>query len=142
MMLRAVHEADRYPLNWPPDPARWLTPPELMAAWVAELPAGHLAGHVALQHPTGDGEPFRGAELSRLFVDPAARRHSVAAALLGQAETWTTERGLTLTLTVTDEHRSSAIAFYEATGWQHINTTTADWMTPDGTPVRLRHYRR
>ena len=136
-MLRAVHEADNYPLNWPADPAGWLTPPGLLVAWVAELPSGSLAGHAAIQQPSNGV-----VELSRLFVAPAARRHSIAAALLSQAENWAAEHHHTLTLTVTDEHRSAAVAFYEAAGWQHTATTKATWTTPNGAPVHLRHYRR
>ena len=42
--LRAVHEADGYPVNWPADPGRWLNPPETLAAWVCADP--QLGGHV------------------------------------------------------------------------------------------------
>ena len=71
---------------------------------------------------------------------PAARRRSVASALIRHARSWAAEHGYELTLNVTDEHRSAAVAFYEATGWQHSHTTDADWTTPDGRPVKLRHY--
>jgi hypothetical protein len=74
----AVHDADTYPVNWPPDPHAWLTP---------------------------------------------------------------SRQGYRLTLHVTDEHRSAAVAFYEATGWLYSHSTGADWTTADGRPVRLRHYR-
>jgi len=136
-LLRVVHEADRYPLNWPDNPAQWLTPAALVVAWVAELPGGDIAGHVALQRNAAGRV---GAEVSRLFVGPEARRRSVAATLLAHATSWAAEHGLPLTLTVTDEDRSGAVAFYEAAGWHHTATTTADWTAPDGRPVRLRHY--
>jgi len=64
-------------------------------------------------------------------------------ALLGQLIALGLGRGnelADLTLNVADEHRSPAIAFYEATGWRHTHTTDADWTSPDGRPVRLRHY--
>jgi hypothetical protein len=54
--------------------------------------------------------------------------------------TWAAEHGYDLTLTVTDEHRSAAVAFYEATGWRYSHTADADWTTADGRPVKLRHY--
>jgi GNAT superfamily N-acetyltransferase len=131
--LRAVHEADRYPLNWPADPARWLTPPGLAAAWVATLDDVHLAGHaLLLESPSGD------LELARLFVPPAARRRAVASALLRTAAAL----GRPLFLQVAAGDRSPATALYEATGWRHTHTTTADWTAPDGSPVRLHHYRR
>jgi GNAT superfamily N-acetyltransferase len=130
--LRAVHEADAYPLNWPADPHRWLTPPGLLEAWVAAGPGGVIDGHVAVQPP---------GELCRLFVTPAARRRSVGRALVSEVTAWAAARDLRLTLNVTDEQRSAAVAFYEATGWRHTHTAPADWNGPDGGPVELRHYR-
>ncbi|MEU4218663.1 GNAT family N-acetyltransferase [Actinoplanes sp. NPDC026623] len=142
--LREVHEADAYPLNWPADPRGWLSPPGLLGAWIAEGPGGVVAGHIAVQRPPGvsDGPgAARHAELSRLYVTPAARRRSVAGALVGRVRSWAAERGYGLTLNVvTDEHRWAAVAFYEATGWRHSHTTDADWTAPDGRPVKLRHY--
>jgi GNAT superfamily N-acetyltransferase len=129
--LREVHLADRYPMNWPADPAGWLSPPGVAAAWVASLDDVPLAGHALLvERPSG------GLELARLFVPPAARRRSVASALLTAAAAL----GRPLVLEVTDEDRSSAVALYEAAGWRYTHSTTAGWTTPDGSPVRLRHY--
>ncbi|GAB3842005.1 GNAT family N-acetyltransferase [Dactylosporangium cerinum] len=133
--LREVHRTDAYPLNWPADPRAWLTPPRLLQAWVAVEPDGSVVGHVAVQRLD-----TAGAELSRLFVVPAARRRSVARALADHARSWATEHGSGLALNVTDGHRSAAVAFYEATGWRHTHTTDADWTTPDGHHVTLRHY--
>lgn len=129
--LREVHEADHYPTNWPADPAGWLTPPDITAAWVASLPDVPLAGHALLVDlPTG------GLELARLFVPPAARRRAVASALLTAAAAV----GRPLVLRVTDEARSPAAALYEAAGWHHTHSSTAPWTSPSGAPVRLRHY--
>ncbi|SCL31745.1 Acetyltransferase (GNAT) family protein [Micromonospora pallida] len=141
--LRAVHHADAYPLNWPADPHGWLTPPRLLRAWIVDGPGGAVAGHVAVQRLPGTPDspaPARHAELSRLYVTPAARRQSVASALVSHVRSWAAERGYDLTLNVTDDRRSAAVAFYEASGWQHSHTTDADWTTPDRRPVRLRHY--
>ncbi|MEU5943615.1 GNAT family N-acetyltransferase [Micromonospora sp. NPDC047548] len=141
--LRVVHHAAAYPLNWPADPHQWLTPPRLLQAWIADGPDGAIAGHVAVQrtlNAPASQAPARHAELSRLYVTPAARRRSVASALVRDARSWAAEHGYDLTLNVTDEHRSAAVAFYEASGWQHSHTTDADWTTPDGRPVKLRHY--
>jgi GNAT superfamily N-acetyltransferase len=131
--LHAVHVTDGYPANWPAEPARWLTPPGLAAAWVAALDDVPMAGH-ALLLESGDG-----LELARLFVPPAARRRSVASALLAAAIDWAQRP---LVLQVTDEDRSSAIALYEASGWQYTHSSVATWTAPDGSAVRLRHYRR
>jgi GNAT superfamily N-acetyltransferase len=130
--LRLVHEADSYPLNWPADPHRWLTPSELLSAWVAIGPSGVVEGHVAVQRPD---------ELCRLFVTPAARRRLVGRALVSAVTAWAAARDLALTLNVIDERRSGAVAFYEATGWRHTHTAPADWTGPAGEPVSLRHYR-
>jgi GNAT superfamily N-acetyltransferase len=141
--LRAVHEADAYPLNWPEDPRGWLTPPRFLQAWIAEESGGAVVGHVALQrlpNASNSQAPARHAELSRLYVTPAARRRSLASALVRQALSWAAEHGYELTLHVPDERRSAAVAFYEATGWRFSHTTAADWTTPDGGPVKLRHY--
>lgn len=165
--LRAVHDTDAYPLRWPPDPHGWLTPPRLLRAWIAECPPGTIAGHIAVQRPaattvqrtaatasftatadgttaTTDGTSVAAdgptAEVSRLYVAPAARRHRVATALLRQVRSWAAAHHLRLTLNVPDGHRSTAVAFYEAGGWRHTHTTDADWTAPDGSPVRLRHY--
>ncbi|MBL7254416.1 GNAT family N-acetyltransferase [Paractinoplanes lichenicola] len=125
--LRRVHDADAYPLNWPDDPQAWLTP--ATAAWVAE--DGELiVGHVAVLDD----------EVTRLFVVPEARRHGTAGALLAEARTWAAAHQRVLTLNVVATDRSSAIAFYESTGWRYTRTTVAGWSAPDGGPVELRHY--
>jgi GNAT superfamily N-acetyltransferase len=133
--LRRTHAVDSYPLNWPADPRRWLAPPRLLRAWVAERPRGVIVGHVALQEVDQSV-----AELSRLFVTPAARRLSLGAGLLAQALSWAAEHRLRLTLTVVEQRRSVAVAFYEAQGWQHTHDSLADWTAPDGGTVTLRHY--
>jgi GNAT superfamily N-acetyltransferase len=131
-VLAEVHRHDRYPLNWPSDPVGWLSPPTVLGAWVAEISAGAVVGHVAVHRP---------AEVSRLFVAPTARGQHVGAELLGHARRWATAHGIGLTLEIVDESRSApAIALYERTGWRHVDTVTATWRGPDGRPVRLRRY--
>jgi GNAT superfamily N-acetyltransferase len=95
-----------------------------------------VVGHVAVHRAAAST-----AEVSRLFVAPAARGNNVAAELLRSARQWATVHRLRLVLEIVDGPRSAAaIAVYERTGWQHTRTTTADWTTPDGQPVRLRRY--
>jgi GNAT superfamily N-acetyltransferase len=137
--LQAVHENDAYPLNWPADPLSWLNPPRLLQAWIAGDSGGIVDGHVAVQRLPSEASA-RHVELSRLFVTPAARRRSLAGALVDHVRSWAAEHDYDLTLNVTDGPRSAAVAFYEATGWRHTHTTDADWTTPDGRPVKLRHY--
>ncbi|SDT79257.1 GNAT family N-acetyltransferase [Actinoplanes derwentensis] len=134
-VLRRVHEADGYPLNWPADPAGWLAPPELLCAWVAVVD-GAIAGHVAVHRGTTEG-----AELARLFVSPAARHRAVARDLVRVARDRATRLGYVLTLSVTENSgRAAAVTFYEATGWRYTHSSDADWTGPDGGLVRLRHY--
>ena len=47
-----------------------------------------------------------------------------------------------LILNVIDKPGSTAVAFYEGTGWRYTHTTAADWTGPRGEAVRLRHYVR
>ena len=129
-VLREVRLANGYPKKWPSDPRAWLADPRLDQAWVAHSSPGVIDGHVAVQN---------GREVTRLFVAPAARRLKVATALLDHVSVWAGGR---LILNVIDEPDSSAIAFYEATGWRYTHMTTADWSGPRGESVRLRHYVR
>ncbi|MEV4702346.1 GNAT family N-acetyltransferase [Actinoplanes sp. NPDC049316] len=117
-LLRDVHEADGYPMNWPSDPVRWLSPPG--RALVA-LHDGFVAGHVVV---TAAGE------LSRLFVDPARRGRGLAASLVAAAE-----RHGARWLEVVD---GRAAGFYERLGWTLTGTKRAEW----DASVQLRCYRK
>jgi ribosomal protein S18 acetylase RimI-like enzyme len=134
--LRTVYQASSYPVNWPADPAQWLRPSEILQAWVAATDDMPVAGHVILRQPPGAG---RSAEVSRLFVVPAARRQGVASALLEAAMRAATENDLDLFLDVTDDLRA-ARALYERAGFRLVSTAQADWTAPDGHPVTLHRY--
>jgi GNAT superfamily N-acetyltransferase len=134
--LQAVYQASGYPVNWPDDPARWLRPPGTLRAWVAVAGDMPVAGHLILRRPAA-GE--RRAEVSRLFVVPAARRQGVAAALLETAMRAAAASDLGLFLDVTD-HLRAARALYERAGFRLIAAAPADWTTPDGGPVTLHRY--
>jgi GNAT superfamily N-acetyltransferase len=134
--LRSVYETSGYPSNWPDDPAQWLRPPGILRAWVAVTEGIPVAGHVILQRPLPGA---RSAEVSRLFVVPAARRQGVAAALLDTVMRAADENDLDLFLDVTD-HLRGARALYQRAGFRLISTTEADWTTPDGGPVTLHRY--
>jgi GNAT superfamily N-acetyltransferase len=139
--LADVHHGSGYPTNWPADPARWLTPPGILHAWIATSSECPVAGQVILVQAAdgAGGEPA--AEVSRLFVVPAARRSGVAQALLRQAIDWSAASDLDLTLEVTD-HLRAARALYERTGFRLVRTYQAEWTAPDGQPVTLHTYRR
>jgi len=134
--LRAVYQASGYPTNWPADPARWLRPARTLQAWVAAAGDIPVAGHAILRQPL-PGESS--AEVSRLFVVPAARRQGVASALLKAAMRSAATENLDLFLDVTD-HLRAARALYQQVGFRLLSTAQADWTTPDGLPVTLHRY--
>lgn len=143
--MAEVHEQDRYPIVWPADPALWLSPADLLMAWIAVRPQG-VVGHIALvgngDTPDGldpSGQPL--ALISRLFVTPSARRQAVGAQLLEHAQTLATQAGLALMLEVAELSGRAAIALYERAGWRHASSATTSWTTPAGEPVAVRYYR-
>ncbi|MET8045531.1 GNAT family N-acetyltransferase [Micromonospora sp. NPDC005215] len=137
-----VHRVDRYPLNWPADPHRWLREPHPARAWVAVAADAAIVGHVAVHRvpSPANGPPARPtAEVARLFVVPAARGLALGGALLARARQWASARGTDLVLDVASGDAAAA-ALYERTGWRCTGVSTAPWTAPDGSPVSLRHY--
>ncbi|MCG5472463.1 GNAT family N-acetyltransferase [Micromonospora sp. LAH09] len=140
--LAEVHRVDRYPMNWPADPRRWLREPHPARAWVAVDADAAVVGHVAVHRVSdpADGPLARPtAEVARLFVVPSARGLALGSALLGRARQWASRRATDLVLEVAGGG-AAATALYERTGWRHVGTGTAPWTAPDGSPVSLRHY--
>ncbi|MGW0807652.1 GNAT family N-acetyltransferase [Nonomuraea sp. NPDC002799] len=145
--LAEVQAADRYPVDWPDNPAAWLTPDDLTGAWIAIEPTGEpgpttgagqtgagpaveptgVLGHVALT---------RDAEITRLFLTPAARGHGLATRLL---DTVRAAAATPLKLEVSAEG-GAAIAFYERSGWRRVGSTRATWLNAAGEPALLHHY--
>lgn len=135
--LAEVHARDAYPLDWPADPAGWLSPPSLIAAWVAERD-GEVAGHVALcRAGAGDTAPAvwsarrdvgpgTTAVVGRLFVAPAARGHGTGALLLATAADEARRRALHPVLDVVASD-TAATALYERAGWTRLTTTEQRW---------------
>lgn len=124
--LADVQRADRYPVDWPADPARWLTPSDLLTAWVAVSGDG-VTGHIGL---TMEGT------VTRLFVRPSARGAGLAERLL---DTACKEAAMPLTLEVSDEGRA-AIALYERAGWRRVSSHRAEWLNAAGEPALMHHY--
>ncbi|MET8525187.1 GNAT family N-acetyltransferase [Micromonospora sp. NPDC005172] len=139
--LAEVHRVDRYPVNWPADPHRWLREPRPADAWVAVDDAavvGHVAVHrVPNRADTPSAPPT--AEVARLFVVPSARGLALGGALLDRVRQWASARGTDLVLEVTSDD-AAAVALYERTGWRYTGSSTAPWTAPDGSAVSLRHY--
>jgi ribosomal protein S18 acetylase RimI-like enzyme len=138
--LAEVHQTGGYPKNWPADPAGWLTPPGIVRAWIAGTDERPIAGQVILRRLPASPAGPAAAEVSRLFVAPAARRQGVAQALLQQAMHWAEVNGQDRVLEVTD-HLQAARALYERAGFRRLGTKRADWTTADGQPVILHQYR-
>lgn len=143
--LRRVHEADGYPIVWPRDPVRWLSPAAVAHAWVAlAAPAragdspGGVLGHVLLLRT----DTPRTYEIARLFVSPAGRGLGLGTALLETAGVRAAGEGYGLELEVVADERSYAIALYERTGWRRTGTVTAEWTRPDGGCVQVHRYVR
>ncbi len=143
--LAAVHAADGYPMRWPTDPAGWLCPPGLAAAWVADhadATAGHVGVVIGVDDPvlaTSTGVPVqRLACVTRLFVAPAARGNRLGAALASIAHCYAVDQELQLVLDVVDDG-GPAVALYDQLGWRMVDRRLADWTTPDGhrPPIRL-----
>ncbi|HEY1572828.1 MAG TPA: GNAT family N-acetyltransferase [Pseudonocardiaceae bacterium] len=129
-IVAETHRTSGYPVNWPADPERWLTPRDLLGAWVAEL-AGAVVGHIGLMEATAapagawatsTGAPVeRAAEITRLCVAGAARRRSVGRRLLDTAAAAAREHGRHAVLGVFDQD-SSAIALYDSAGWRRLSS--------------------
>ncbi|WP_427888854.1 N-acetyltransferase family protein [Kribbella sp. GL6] len=118
-LLRAVHERAGYPVNWPADPAGWLTPEAALGVWVA-VDDGRVVGHVAL---TAVGER---AEVERLFVDPGVTRRGIGRQLLDHCVQAAAELGRELSLEVVD-NRGAAERLYRRAGWTETGRTPIDW---------------
>ncbi|MEV6757207.1 GNAT family N-acetyltransferase [Streptomyces sp. NPDC051214] len=136
-VLKEVHRADGYPVNWPERPGDWLSSASLLGAWVADLD-GRLVGHVSLSR-SGEDDLAPGlwnerkgartdatAVVSRLFVAPQARGHGIGALLLGRAVEEARERGLHPVLDVVASDIAAA-ALYERLGWQRLATMEQRW---------------
>src|SRR4051794_5122836 len=121
VLLREVHERDRYPVRWPADPAGFLEPVDGLSAWVAEL-SGTVVGHVMLTGAQPDVAAALGvadgevALVSRLFVGRAARGLSAGSRLLAAAADAARSTGRRLALEVLSLN-TDAVAVYERSGW-------------------------
>lgn len=130
-LLREVHAGDGYPVHWPEDPRGWLTPRNLLAAWVVERD-DEICAHAVLRGAEGTAgaeplatatgvPPERIALIARLFVGSTARRHGFARRLLDVAVATARSHGLLLALDVVGSH-TGPIALYERAGWRRVAT--------------------
>lgn len=147
--LAATHASDGYPARWPADPAAWLTPTRMLAAWVLDW-QGTVSGHIAIRGASGDSSaalwstacdrsPDSLAEVTRLFVIQDARGHGYGAALLAEACGEARARGLRPVLKVLD-HDRAAMALYDRMGWRRIASVRMPWKTDEASRALLHHY--
>jgi len=122
-LLAEVHRRDGYPVTWPGHPAAWLAGSREIAAWVATQD-GRLVGHASLWRG-GAADAAGTAQVSRLFVAPAARGRGTGAALLRHVTREARTRGLRLVLDVVAT--SAAAAFYEGQGWRLTGGWDEQW---------------
>ncbi|WP_055532882.1 GNAT family N-acetyltransferase [Streptomyces graminilatus] len=160
-VLATIHEQNAYPLNWPSDPAGWLTPGSLLAVWVAEEEGDEsgnedgredgsedggegIIGHVVLSGSDAgnaaaalwsDGPT---AVINRLYVDPAARGRGVGAALMERAVAEARSRALHPVLDVAST-ATAAATLYERLGWTLLGPEVEQEWLP-GQWVKLRCY--
>jgi ribosomal protein S18 acetylase RimI-like enzyme len=147
--LAIVHASDGYPVNWPDDPGRWLTPSNLVKAWVAVEGSG-VVGQVGLsQLDAAKLEPPLAraigtpagpvGSITRLFVTPQGRGRGHATHLLEVARKEADNLGIPLVLDVSDDDHA-AIALYERAGWQRAASARADWLNAAGEHALLHYY--
>jgi GNAT superfamily N-acetyltransferase len=103
----------------------------------ATLDGGVLDGVVQLDFDTMANQAHR-ATLSKLLVDPPARRRGLAAQLLQAAEKLAPEHGRWL-LTL-DTATDAAERLYERAGWTRAGFIPDYAMDPDGTPAGTALY--
>lgn len=100
----------------------------LLAAWLD----GVLVGTVQLILDMPQNQPHR-AEVSKLLVDPAARRQGVGRALMRRVEQ--TARGIGRKLLVLDTRKGDAgEALYRELGWQEVGVIPGFALDAEGRP--------
>lgn len=146
--LAAVHASDRYPSVWPADPVGFLSPSDVLAAWVA-VADDTIVGQVLLRDGRGERAefadadvdlPHRLASVSRLFVAPVGRGRGAAARLLAAGVAWAERDDRTAILSVVDGE--AAVGFYERLGWRLLTSRPAGWRRGDGSTPTMRYYRQ
>ncbi len=106
----------------------------LLAGWVD----GVLSGTVSLEFASAQNQPHR-ADVKKLLVDPAVRRHGLARALMQRVEQEAIRAGRSL-LVLDTRAGDPAEALYHATGWQEAGRIPGYALTKDGTPADVAYF--
>ncbi len=136
-VLHRVQAATGYPVQMPPDPARWLSSSRTRESWVAVYRGGPIAGQVSLATSDGDFatdlwtralecSPSEIAVVKRLFVDPPMSGRGAARLLLGTAVSEAHRQGLVPVLDV-DASSERARLLYERSGFRLVGTKELTW---------------
>ncbi|WP_326677229.1 GNAT family N-acetyltransferase [Streptomyces sp. NBC_01237] len=143
--LMEVHATDGYPVEGVAQPEAWITPPEVVQAWVGEVDH-KIVGHVAVmraqgekavtlwRRQIGEDETHIGV-LARLFVVQSARKNAVGESLMRAAMDYAKVHGLHLVLDVMDKD-TSAIRLYERLGWHFIGEATHQYGAGQQIPAK------
>lgn len=128
-IARETHQLDSYPIYWPIDPQRFLSPPHEVLGWVAEYEhqiVGHIALHRAATDPTFHiAQEATGLDaehlvvVGRLFTSVHHRRRGLGKALLAWATNAAHAAGQVPVLDVGKELHA-ALGLYEAAGWRRV----------------------
>lgn len=94
------------------------------AVFVAELPAGQIAGWIGL-YVFRAVELEAAAEISGLIVDEGNRSCGIGKTLLDAAEVWARSIGCTAISVRSNVTRNRAHGFYAANGYEHAKTQKA-----------------
>lgn len=147
--LARVFETSGYPEIWPADPAGFLSPPDVLGAWVA-VEGDAVLGHVLLRDGKDERAEFADARVdlpdelasvSRLFTVPAARGRGLAGRLMSACVEAAGAMGREVILSVV-EHEKSAAGMYERMGWRYLTSRPGRWRLADGGLPTLRYYRQ
>ena len=99
----------------------------LFAAWLD----GAIVGTVQLLFIAKENQPHR-AELEKMLVHPAARRHGIGRQLLQMAEDAALAAGRTVLTLDTGPQGGAGERLYRAAGWQAAGTIPRSSLNPDG----------
>jgi ribosomal protein S18 acetylase RimI-like enzyme len=97
---------------------------------VAEL-ADQVVGFASLRLVNYLGEDVPYAEVSELFVSESYRRQGIARALMNELEVRARAAGASSMAVLTAADNDSAVALYQAMGFQTFSIALQKWLTPD-----------
>lgn len=149
-VLVEVHASDGYPVEGVDDPHGWLSPPGLLAAWVALLD-DCVVGHALVTTPKPgdaavDAWVSQGGHISqtavggRLFVAPAGRGQDLGTRLAQVLTDWAADNGYDLVGDVMEKDEA-ALHIYRRIGWRQIGTAMHDTGQNTQVPALLFAYR-